>query len=117
MKPQSSGSVLPVTIDMPLMTGPLVTTTTTANKEQHYLLNEVEQKLEDLRQEEAYELRKSRIAIFCLLTSIAAILLLFFGLGYTVLFEVCFVRNAVPTAMLMCISYPENFYFFVHIVR
>ena len=99
-----AGSVLPTTVDMPLMTGPLTTTTSTEQKEQHYLLNEVEQKLEDLRQEETYELRKSRVAIFCLLTSIAAILLLFFALGFTVLFEV----NSV-----ICICRESNEYIYI----
>ena len=82
------GSVLPMTVNIPLMTGPVETVTTTVEKQQHYLLNEVEEKLKDLEHDEQYELSKTRMALICLLSSIAAIMLIFFATGFTVLFAV-----------------------------
>ena len=54
-----------------MMTGPVDTGMTKAAKDQHYLLDEVETRLTELEYDEAYELKKSRLGICCLLTSVA----------------------------------------------
>lgn len=52
------------------MSGTLETTTSTAVKQQHYLLDEVETRLSELEYDEAYELKKTRLGVVCLLTGI-----------------------------------------------
>ena len=70
------------------MTGSLDTTTSTKAKQQHYLLDEVDQKLNDLERDEDYEMKKTKLFIWCILSAAAGILLIMYALGLTVIFAV-----------------------------
>ena len=70
------------------MTGSLETTTTTKAKQQHYLLDEVDSKLNDLDVDENYEMRKTMLFIWCTLSGAAGSLLVMYALGATVVFAV-----------------------------
>ena len=70
------------------MTGSLETTSSTKKKEQHYLLDEVDQKLSDLERDEDYEMKKTRLFVWCTLSAAAGILLIMYSLGLTVVFAV-----------------------------
>lgn len=71
---------------IPLMQGPLTTVTTTEEKQQHYLLAEVEEKLADLRKEEDYETTKILLFVWCVLSGIGGAFLVLYAMGLTVLF-------------------------------
>ena len=57
-------------------------------KQQHYLLDEVAEKTEDLSYEANYEQTKFSLFIWCTLSGIVGAFLVMFAMGLTELFEV-----------------------------
>ena len=78
---------------VPLMTGSLETGETTFQKQQHYLLQEVEEKLNDIVTEQDYEQKKIILFIWCTLSGLGGAFLVMYALGLTVLFAVSVVLN------------------------
>ena len=70
------------------MTGSLEAGETTLDKQKHYLLQEVEEKLDDILREQQYEASKTVLFFWCTLSGIGGAFLLMYALGLTVLFAV-----------------------------
>jgi hypothetical protein len=73
---------------VPLMTGPLEGADSTLEKQQHYLLDEIREKLGELEYEQEYEDIKIKLFIWCTLSGVAGGFLVMYALGATDLFAV-----------------------------
>jgi len=73
---------------VPLMEGPLEGADSTLEKQQHYLLDEIEEKLGDIEYEQDYENIKIKLFNWCILSGIAGALLVMYAIGATDLFAV-----------------------------
>lgn len=74
------------------MEGPLEGATSTLEKQQHYLLEEIEEKLGDIEYEQEYEDVKILLFIWCTLSGVAGGFLVMYALGATDLFAVSSTR-------------------------